>query len=267
MEKERQTYQVQVLDRAFRILDILAEGDAPLSLSAISERLDLHKSTAHRLVMVLENKGCVERCASTGKYHLGSKLIELGLGAASQLDVYAIAQPHLRALAGEVGETAHLGVLREGEVVSLVSAESTQNLRTPVTVGGRTPAHCTSLGKAMLAFGPPEQVEEFLKGRMLKPYTPKTIITSSRFRENLRLVRERGYAVDDEEREQGLRCIGAPVWNSAREVIAAISIAGPTFRLSEDRVPALAADVVRCANRISAALGYRVNNKAQQAHA
>jgi IclR family acetate operon transcriptional repressor len=158
-------------------------------------------------------------------------------------------------------------VLRECEVVSLVSAESKQTLRTPVTVGSRTPAHCTSLGKAILAFSTDDQVAAFLKGRMLKPYTPKTIITGSRFRENLCATRQRGYAFDDEEREPGLRCIGAPVWNSNAEVSAAVSVAGPTFRITDERVPVLAAAVMRCAGRISAALGYRAGTKLKQAHA
>jgi Transcriptional regulator len=173
------------------------------------------------------------------------------------LDVYQIAGPHLRTLVSETGETAHLAVLRDGEVVSLVSAESTQTLRTPVTVGSRTPAHCTSLGKAMLAFAPDEQVNEFLRGRTLKSYTRKTITSASRFKTELRTIRKVGYAVDNEEREVGLRCIGAPVCNSTGDVIAAVSIAGPAFRLTEDRIPLLSSAVIRTGARISASLGYR----------
>jgi DNA-binding IclR family transcriptional regulator len=183
--------------------------------------------------------------------------MELGLSAVSQLDIYEIAGPHLRNLMCETGETAHLAVLRDGEVVSLVSAESTQTLRTPVTVGSRTPAHCTSLGKAMLAFTSREQVDAFLRGRKLKAYTRKTITSASRFRAELQCIRKRGYAVDNEERETGLRCIGAPVCDSAGEVIAAVSIAGPAFRISEDQIKTLSGAVVRTAARMSASLGYR----------
>jgi DNA-binding IclR family transcriptional regulator len=263
--KKDEVYHVQVLDRAFRILDILAESGSGIGLTDVAERLDLHKSTAHRLIMVLESNRFVERNPVSGKYHLGSRLMELGLSAVSQLDVYEIAGPHLRTLVSETGETAHLAVLRDGEVVSLVSAESTQTLRTPITVGSRTPAHCTSLGKAMLAFSQPEQVDQFLRGRTLKSYTRKTITSSSRFKAELRAIRERGYAVDNEEREVGLRCIGAPVCNSSGEVIAAVSIAGPAFRISEDQITTLSGAVVRTAARISASLGYReTKGKLQQ---
>jgi IclR family transcriptional regulator, KDG regulon repressor len=262
--KQTQVYRVQVLDRAFRILDILADGNACIGLTEIAERLELHKSTAHRLIMVLESSRFVERNVATGKYQLGSRLMELGLSAASRLDVYDLARPHLRILATETGETAHLAVLRDGEVVSLVKAESSQNLRTPITVGTRTPAHCTSLGKAMLAFAPDEQVADFLSNRTLKAYTRNTITSATRFKKELRLVRERGYSIDEEEREVGLRCIGAPVWNSAGEVIAAVSIAGPVFRITKDRIPALSNAVMSGARRISASLGYRAGKGSQQ---
>jgi IclR family KDG regulon transcriptional repressor len=255
--KSSQAYHVQVLDRAFRILDILAESGSGISLTEIVERLQLHKSTAHRLLMVLEASRFVERNSVKGTYHLGSRLMELGLSAVSQLDIYEIAGPHLRTLVSESGETAHLAVLRDGEVVSLVSSESTQTLRTPVTVGNRTPAHCTSLGKAMLAFAAEEDVEEFLRGRTLKAYTRRTITSPIRFRAELKRIRTCGYAIDNEEREVGLRCIGAPVCNSAGEVIAAVSIAGPAFRINEYRIASLASAVMRTAARMSASLGYR----------
>lgn len=257
-------YRVQVLDRAFGILDILAKSDSGIGLADLADLLGIHKSTTHRLMMVLESVRYVERNATTGKYHLGSRLIELGLSAASQLDIYEIARPHLRELAAQAGETAHLAVLREGEVVSLVKAESTQTLRTPITVGARTPAYCTSLGKAMLAFGPPDRVEEFLKNRKLKAYTPKTITSSVRFKAELRAIREQGYSVDNEEREVGLRCIGAPVWNSTGEVVAAISIAGPAFRITDDRLPQLSRAVMSVAARLSSSIGYREPKRGKQ---
>ncbi|MGH9583629.1 MAG: IclR family transcriptional regulator [Bryobacteraceae bacterium] len=261
---QNEVYRVQVLDRVFQILDILADSDSGIGLTELAGRLGVHKSTTHRLVMVLEAGRYVERNPSTGRCHLGSRLIELGLSAAAQMDVYEIARPHLRALAEEAGETAHLAVLREGEIVSIVKAESTQNLRTPITVGTRTPAHCTSLGKAILAFGPSDRADSFLKDRKLKAYTSKTITSHLRFKAELRAIRERGYSVDDEEREIGLRCIAAPVWNSVGEVIAAISIAGPAFRITEERVSRLSRMVMGMAGRISSSLGYREPKNGKQ---
>jgi IclR family KDG regulon transcriptional repressor len=250
-------YRVQVLERAFEILNLLADEKSGVGPMEVAQRLKLHKSTAHRLIMMLESSRFVEKNTITGKYHLGSRLMELGLSAVSRLDVYEVAGPHLRTLVKETGETAHLAVLRDGQVVSLVNVESSQTLRTPATVGKRTPAHCTSLGKAMLAFASQDHIDDFLRGRKLEAYTPRTITTAAKFKAELRTIRDRGYAVDNEEREPGLRCIGAPLWDSAGDVVAAISIAGPVFRIGDDRVQNLSAAVMRIAARISASLGYR----------
>ena len=254
-------YRVQVLDRVFQILDVMSAETSGITLTDIADRLKLHKSTAHRLMMVLESNRFVERDEGAGAYHLGSRLIELGLSAVSRLNVYEVARPHLRTLVKDTGETAHLAVLRQGEVVSLVNVESHQTLRTPTTVGTRTPAYCTSLGKAILAFAKSEQVEHLLRTRPLKPYTRKTITSGSRLKTELAAIRARGYAIDDEERETGLRCIGAPIWDSSGEVVAAVSIAGPVFRITETRIPTLSRTVMKIAGRISTSLGYREPRK------
>jgi len=250
-------YRSQVLDRTFQIFDILAEGNGAHGVTEIAEQLKLHKSTAHRLIMVLESSRYVERDSATGKYRLGSRILELGLSALSKLDVYEIARPYLRALVTETGETAHIGVLRDGEVVSIVNVESTQAIRTPSTVGTRHPAHCSSLGKVILAFSAEGEVDRFLAGRTLEGFTRNTLTSPIVFRREIEKVRESGYALDDEEREDGLRCIGAPVRSSSGEVIASVSIAGPVFRITPDRIHPVAQAVVRAADTISAAIGYR----------
>jgi DNA-binding IclR family transcriptional regulator len=260
-----EVYRSQVLDRTFQILDILADDGLGKGITELAEELSLHKSTTHRLIMVLESGRYVERDNSTGKYRLGSRIIELGLSALSRLDIYEVARPHLRNLVAESGETAHIGVMRNGEIISIVNVESTQALRTPSTIGTSHPAHCSSLGKAILAFSSQDAVDSFLEGRTMEAYTPKTITSAEAFLNELESIRRIGYAIDDEEREEGLRCIGAPVWNSAGEVIAAVSIAGPVFRLTRDRTPALAAAVGKAAGRISAALGYRGQTRRAEA--
>jgi len=248
-------YRIQVLDRAFQALDALAAQPFGLGVTELAQRLDLHKSTAHRIAMVLESARFIEKDAASGKYNLGPKLFELGRAAVARLDVYEIARPHLRALAAATGETAHLGVLRAGEVVSVVHVHSRQTLTTPITVGARTPVHCSSIGKAILAFGPPAEIDTWLRGRKLTPYTRLTIKSSRRFRQELSATRARGYSLDNEEREEGLRCIGAPVRDGSGSVAAAISVAGPVSRVGLNG--ALASLVIDAADRISAALGYR----------
>lgn len=255
-----EVYRSQVLDRTFQILDILAEDGSGQGVTELAEKLSLHKSTTHRLIMVLESSRYVERDDATGKYRLGSRIIELGLSALSKLDLYQIARPHLRELVAETGETAHIGVIRQGEVVSLVNWESTQALRTPSTIGTRHPSHCSSLGKAILAFSTPEEIERFLHKRTLERYTRNTITSVDLFLKEMDSIRRTGYAVDDEEREDGLRCIGAPVFSCSGEVVAAVSIAGPAFRLTRDRTTSLAAAVIKTAGAISAAIGYRPLN-------
>jgi DNA-binding IclR family transcriptional regulator len=249
-------YHIQVLDRAFQLLGHLAENRDGLSLTELAERLELHKSTAHRLVMVLESNHAVERDYESGKWCLGSRLTQLGMSALSRRNLYSASMGALRDLVEETGETAHLGVIRDGEVVSLCHAESTQSVRTPITVGARTPVHCTSVGKAMLAFWDLPEAEAFFRGRIFKARTRKTITGSLRLKQDLRAIRTRGYSIDDEEFEDGLRCIGAPVRDASGLVIAAISIAGPTFRVTESRIAAIGAAVSKAALSISSQLGY-----------
>jgi IclR family KDG regulon transcriptional repressor len=249
-------YHSQVLDRTFQMLGVLAGDRSGLGVTELATKLDLHKSTTHRLIMVLESNRFVEKEAATGKYRLGSRIVELGLSALSQLDIYSVARPHMRALVTETGETAHLGAMRGGDVVSVVNVESTRALRTPSEVGTRHPAHCSSLGKAILAFSGQEEVNAYLKGRKLEGFTRNTITSPDLFEKELEAVRRNGFAVDDEEREEGLRCIGAPVWDNHGEVVGAVSIAGPAFRISRDRTDALAAAVRNTAAQVSSSLGY-----------
>jgi DNA-binding IclR family transcriptional regulator len=250
-------YRVQVLDRALSIVDVLAASDRALGASEISEHLRLNKSTVHRLMAVLERKYYVERDVQTGKYRLGLKLAELGSVALSRFDLHAAAAPFVERLMRETGETAHLGVLRQNEVISLTNAESGRSVRTPATVGRRSPVHCTSLGKALLAFQPPQQINEFLRRYRFTGFTPNTIRRLDRFRAELEKVRSHGFAMDNEEFEEGLRCVGAPVRDHSGNVIAAISIAGPAFRISPNRMPGLIRSVVNVAADMSESLWYR----------
>ena len=254
--KEEKIYKSQVLDRTYQILDILAKEDSGLGVTGLMTRLGLNKSTTHRLVMVLESYRFIEKNPETGKYQLGSRILALGLSALSRLGIQQVAMPHLRHLVAESGETAHIGVLRDGEVISIANVRSTQALHAPSETGTRHPVHCSSLGKAILAFGPDDDVELFLKDRKLEGFTRNTITSHPMFLREIEIVRQNGYALDDEERENGLRCIGAPVRNNIGEVVAAVSIAGPVFRISRDRLPALASLVMDAAAQISASLGY-----------
>jgi DNA-binding IclR family transcriptional regulator len=254
---EGDVYRVQVMDRAFRILDVLAEQHQEMGLTELAERLCLHKSTAHRLLIVLERNRFVEKDPATAKYRLGWRLFELGTLAVSRLDVHNLAQPCLERLVEKTHETAHVGVLRGGELISIVNVEGSRNVRTPSTVGQRSPVYCTSQGKAIMSHLPEPMAAQILRSVRLSPFTRNTITRISQLKDELARVRARGYAIDNEECEEGLRCIGAPVFNHFGEVIAAISIAGPAFRIRGRRLQEMTAAVVSAAHDLSALLGFR----------
>jgi DNA-binding IclR family transcriptional regulator len=243
--------------RAFDILGVIADEGSDIAITEVAEKVKLHKSTTHRLIMMLEASRFVERNEQTGRYSIGSRVIELGLSALNRLDLYALSKPRLRDLVEESEETAHLGIIQGPEIVLLVTVETKHSLRTSNTAGTRAPAHCSSIGKSILAFMPPGETDAFLRKNDLKPYTSNTITSAARFREEIERTRRRGYGIDDEEAESGLRCIGAPVMNGLDDAVAAVSISGPAFRITDDRVPALAAAVMRTAWLISSSLGYR----------
>jgi DNA-binding IclR family transcriptional regulator len=150
--------RVQVLDRVIAILDAFAENGGELALAEVAAAVHLNKSTVHRLLTSLRGAGYVEQNAQTARYRLGSKLIQLGTAALANRDLCQIARPFLQRLVAETGETAHLGVLREGRIVSMASADGPRTLRTPSTVGRSSPAHCSSQGKTILAFAPEEEL-------------------------------------------------------------------------------------------------------------
>src|SRR6476646_8188433 len=175
-EKSSPLYRVQVLERALHILDVLALQDQ-LAPSEIASRLSLHKSTIHRLLAVLENKGYVDRGELNGKYSLGMKLIELGTRASSRLDLCELAGPVLDRLMQRTGETAHIGILSQGAVISIADSESYKTLRTPSTVGRRNPAHGSSQGKVLMAGLDSKELRAFLGANPLKKFTRSTITT------------------------------------------------------------------------------------------
>lgn len=250
-------YRVQVLDRAVEILELLADSDRDVGPAEIANRLGIHKSTIHRLLTVLSRHTLVTKGGDDGKYRLGLRLFDWGHRAVARLDLRRVAQPVLERLTVATGESCHVCVLDKDEMVSVALAESPRTVRTPMTLGRRTPLHCTSVGKALIAYLPDATVHDLLSDRAARAYTKRTLTTRAAILAELAAVRERGFAVDDEEIEDGLRCVGAPVRDYSNNVAAAISVAGPAFRITKERVPDLALTVIGSAHELSLALGYR----------
>jgi DNA-binding IclR family transcriptional regulator len=254
-------YQLHSLDRAVSVLEVLGESDTPLSLAEICARMSLPKTTAHRSLMVLERSALIER-TSENRFYLGLKLYELGNRAVEQVDLRSRVYPHFRRLSLQVGETVHLGVLQKTSVVYLDKAEPNRRVCMSSKTGSTNPVYCTSLGKAMLAFQSPERIEQIVAKIKFVRYTRKTLLTADSLLKALERIRRRGYAVDDEEIELGVRCIGAPVFDENRQPIAAVSISGPTSRITVQSVPAIAEQLLLCCREISASLGFRTKRKA-----
>lgn len=262
-ENKSSPYKVQVLDRALGILDYISDASSGLTLIEISQQLELHKSTVHRLLMILEQHRLVTRKGN--KYFLGLKLFILGNKVAGALDVRKCAPVYLEQLVSETGETAHLCMLDDNKVLYLEKVEASRTVRVPSNVGGRYPIHCGGAGKALLAFLSREELDLKLKGCSFEAFTPNTATTPEQLKRELDLVRQRGFSIDNEEFEEGLRCIGAPVRDHTDNVIAAISIAGPAARITEDKIQSLARSVVNAANNLSYELGYSVKIQPEKA--
>jgi DNA-binding IclR family transcriptional regulator len=250
-------YSSQVLDRVVRILECFGPERTDLRLLEIAAATGLHKSTIYRLLEAMRAHRLLGFDAQSGRYYPGLKLFEIGSLAAARFALERHAHPTLEHLANVSGETAHLCVLDGADVVYIAKVECTRTLRIPSAVGQRNPAYSTGVGKAILAFLSPGEIESYIASTPLKPFTRKTLTSASELKANLRQIAARGYAVDDQEREDGVRCVAAPVRGHNGEVVAGISIAGPTMRVTRERIAELAGHVIAAAGEISAALGYR----------
>lgn len=249
------TYKVQALDRAFAVLDLLGESEMPLGLAQVATSLQLHKSTAHRFLMVLERHRMVERTGN-GKFRLGLRLFDYGNRAIEHYDLRDRAQPHLRRLVAETEETAHLCILEGARVVYIDKIEPARSVRMITRIGASNPVYCTSVGKAMLAFLPEERIADVLRRTRFERFTPRTISTPEALRTEIEKTRRRGYAIDDEELEEGLRCIAVPILDAQRLPVAAISVSGPSFRVTAQKLPSIANHLLQCVRGISMDMGY-----------
>lgn len=258
-------YKVQVLERALGLLNALGESSGELSLMELCDRIKLHKSTVHRLVSVLEHNRFVEK-TSTGKYRLGLKLFELGSRAVAGLDIRERARPHLEKLAFETNETVHLCVLDEGEVLYLDKVEPDRSVRLSSSVGRRNPAHCTAVGKVMMAFMSEAEVDAIIQRHGLRRFTRTTLTTPAALKAELLETRETGYARDWEEHEDGVKCLGAPVRDYTGRVVAAISLSGPSFRINDKSLDVFVTAVKRAGSALSADLGWSSEGQHSRAH-
>jgi DNA-binding IclR family transcriptional regulator len=246
---------VQSVDRALRILEILARtGESGVTEIAVA--LDVHKSTAFRLVATLEQHGLVEQVEGRGKYRLGVGLLRLAGATSARLDVVQEARPLCKQLAAATGETVNLATLSGHSALYLDQVAGPSALQTHNWVGQHIPLHATSNGKVLIAWMGDAELKDLL-GR-LPSYTDLTVTSKATLRKQLEAVREQGYAVAVDELEIGLTAIAAPVRNAHGDVICSISVSGPTFRLSSDRVALVLPPLIEAADELSHRLGWGV---------
>ncbi|MCP4402875.1 MAG: IclR family transcriptional regulator [bacterium] len=236
------------------LLEILAK-EKELGITEITNNIDVHKSTAYRFLTSLKELGYVKQNPENEKYSLTLRIFELGAEVVSRLSRREESRPIMRELANQTHETVHLATLESGEVVYIDKIDSPQTIRIYSRVGRRAPAYCTGLGKTLLAWASPESIEEILKKGELHRFTKNTIVDPARLKEEFQQIREKGYAIDNEEHEEGVYCVAAPIHGIDGKVSTAISVSMPILRFEKKGLPELQQAVIEAARKISSRLG------------
>jgi DNA-binding IclR family transcriptional regulator len=246
---------VQSVDRAISVLEILAQrGEA--GVSEVAGEIDVHKSTAFRLLGALEARGLVEQAGERGKYRLGFGIVRLAGAVTGRIDITQQGRPVCERLAEELGETVNIAVMQEHYAINLYQVRGPGAITAHNWVGQLTPLHATSSGKVLLSYMPADDRAALVAETGLKKVTPHTITAKTKLEKSLAEVRERGYAWTVEEFEIGLHAMAAPVRNRDGEVIAALSASGPGYRFTEERMHELAPNLLKGAQEISHRMGY-----------
>ncbi len=256
-EQARPKYYLKTVGDALRILDFMSGHSLPIGIAELERNLpSMGRSKIHRVLDTLRYWGCVVQEREDRRYRLGPRVLQWAAGQQEASALVRAASEHLSRLSRDTGETTHLAALEDGEVLYLDKKEGGQAIGIISRVGQRLPAHCTGLGKALLAHLPADELKAVLRDKGMPRMTPNTITDPEVLAGELARVRRRGYAVDEQEIAEGLRCIAAPVRDARGSVVAAISISVPAFRMDESRRDELARLLTSEAGLISAELGF-----------
>lgn len=260
MRRSKSEYVIQTVANAVRLLEAFSDSEE-LGVTELSRRLGLHKNNVFRLLATLEQSNLVEQCADRDRYRLGVGCLTLAQSLTRNRPLTRHGRAVLEELAGKSGECAHLGALCGFDVVHLDGQSPRQLMGPLVRIGDRLEAHCTALGKVLLAAGLPEDLERYdrdvIRGQALPARTPETITDRDKFLDHLRQVAGQGFAVDLEECERGLCCVAAPVLDPGGRAIAALSLSAPAFRMErEELLQRAVPQVVKAAAELSRRMGY-----------
>lgn len=240
--------------KALKLLETLSAAQQPVGVTTLALKLQINKSNVHRLLQTLADWGYVRHADDDGNYELTLKLWQMGTSVLARREIARIAQPHLRTLLENTGESANLSVLEEGRVVYVSRIECQHPVRAHNRIGANLPVYCSSNGKAILAFQPDTVIKQHCCD--LVKYTERTITTEKRLLDELRGVRRNGYAVNRGEYRVGVHGVAAPVRGAEGRIEAAVGVSGPSERFKPQAIKKFAGAVKRCADEISAELGY-----------
>ena len=245
---------IQSLDRALNVLDALAASGG-MTLTDLSENLDQSPATMYRVLFTLEARGIVETDPQTQEWHVGPMAFRLGSAFLRRTSVVERARPVMRRLMEDTGETSNLGIERGGEVMFLSQVETHHSIRAFFPPGTLSPMHASGIGKALLSLYDDDRIARLIRQHPLDRFTSRTLTTAEGLAADLARVRSRGYAIDDEEKTEGMRCVAAPVLNLHGEAVAGLSVSGPSHRLPPEAVTRLGALVRDAAQEVSRGLG------------
>ena len=253
--KGEKYYVIASLGKGLRILELLAEH-GELGVSAVANHLDTNRAGCHRFLLTLRDLGYVEK-TEAGRYRPTFKMLELGMKNLERFEIRHTAHPMMQELSREFGETVNLGYWDGRAIVHLDKINSTEILRMDSGLGAVAPAYCTGLGKAILAFLPFEEIENYLHTVSLEPMTPNTVSSAKALHRELDKIRKDGFAVDNEELSIGLRCVAAPVFDYVGRARYALSVSGPTHRLPDSRIETMSVRIQDICRRLSGKIGGR----------
>ncbi len=262
MKRKKSDYIVQSVSKALDILEVLVFSDEELGATELSQTLQIQKTSTSRLLHTIEQRGYVEHNLETGNYRIGLKAFEMGQVYLHQLGLLQAAKPIITSVVEKCDESAYIATLRGNDEVYLDVIQTSKPLRLASRVGSIAPAYCTAAGKVQLAYLPPEDLEKRLSSTNFVSMTDETIVDVEELRKDLSLIADRGYAMDDQEFELGVRCIGVPIWDHTGQVIAGVSLSGPISRMTDERVgKELLPMMLEAGREISRRLGFDPSRK------
>lgn len=255
--KEKSEYIIQAVDHALDLLEQFQGEVDELGVTELSKRLKLHKNNVFRLLATLESRNYIEQNKVTENYRLGLKTLELGQTFIKQMGLLRQSRPVLESLVKECNETTYVAILKDSHIVYLDVVETDLTVRVVPRVGSRLPAYCTAAGKVQLAYMTDEELDNYLPAKELKRFTANTITDRDAIKNHLARIAEQGYAIDNEEMDDGVCCVAAPIRDYTRRIIGAVSISGPSMRFSKERMEKeLIPLVQRAGEDISTKLGF-----------